>query len=69
MLAEHEYFAEALAHLDTYESLRGQLRSTAPGMSWLHAQVLERQGYWPHELGLLRAGLREALARQQAERR
>jgi tetratricopeptide (TPR) repeat protein len=68
MLAEHEYFAQALAHLDTYEGLRDRVPPPRPGMDWLHQRVLDAQGYWPHEMQHLRAGLREALREQRASK-
>lgn len=58
LLATDGHYAQALAHLDLYDSLEAQ----APvehgwGMPRLHQYVLERQGYWPFELGLLRRKL------------
>jgi tetratricopeptide (TPR) repeat protein len=67
MLAEHEYFRQAIAHLDTYESLRDKVPPPRPGMNWVHARVLKMQGYWPHEMKHLRAGLGEALREQEAK--
>jgi tetratricopeptide (TPR) repeat protein len=63
MLAEAGYYAQAIAHLDVYESVRDRVRKPGRGMSRVHAWVLEQQGYWPHELGLLRSGLQQELRR------
>jgi len=66
MLARNGHYREALAHLDYYDSLpRRRSRPTA-GMPWVHEQVLEHQGYWPNEFAVLRAKLREEIARQPA---
>jgi tetratricopeptide (TPR) repeat protein len=68
MLASGGYFEQALAHLDTYEAVRHQVRAPDPGMRWLHARVFEWQGYWPREMALLRKHLREAMAARDAAR-
>jgi hypothetical protein len=68
MLASHGYYAEALAHLDLYERERARLRPPARGMPQLHAWILEKQGYWPHEIAGLRAKLRAELAAAPAKR-
>lgn len=56
LLASRGYFEEALAHLDGYERARsrGTLRAPAFGMRWVHAKVLQHQGYWPREMQWLR---------------
>jgi tetratricopeptide (TPR) repeat protein len=68
MLAEGGYYAQALAHLEVYESLRGQLRKPSRGMPRVHGWGLERQGYWPHEMAVLRAGLQHELRAQGTPR-
>jgi protein O-mannosyl-transferase len=62
-------YRHALAHLDHYDALRE--RQPAPhgwSMRRVHAWVLERQGYWPHEMSALRRKLREEIAREDAAR-
>lgn len=56
-LARKGFYREALAHLDNYEALKDQVRRPGRGMPQLHAKVLEWQGYWPREMGILRAKL------------
>jgi hypothetical protein len=70
-LADHGYFQQALALLDTYEQNMQRVGSPGFGMAWLHAKVLERQGYWPRELATLRSELNAELAAQarQGDRR
>lgn len=58
LLATHRHYAQALAHLDHYERIgRQQDPPRGWNMQGVHAIVLERQGYWPYELGLLRRKL------------
>ena len=57
ILASNGYFKEALAHLDTYERLKAQVRPPGQGMPRLHAKVLQWQDYWPREMSILRAKL------------
>jgi tetratricopeptide (TPR) repeat protein len=64
MLARNGHYREALAHLDYYDTLPRRRSRPAAGMPWVHEQVLERQHYWPHEFAVLRAKLREEIARQ-----
>jgi tetratricopeptide (TPR) repeat protein len=66
MLAESGAYEQALAHLDTYERLKPQVHKPGAGMPWLHAKVLEWQGYWPFEMALLRKKLRAAIAERDA---
>lgn len=66
-LASSEYYEQALAHLDTYERLRSHLHQARFGMPWLHAKVLEWEGYWPFEMALLRRKLHEAIAERDAK--
>lgn len=45
---------EGLAHLDFFETLRVPSVPLSRGMPWVHARLLEHQGYWPKELSNLR---------------
>jgi len=67
MLANSEYYEQALAHLDTYEHLPVRANRPSLDMSWLHAKVQEWEGYWPYEMALLRKDLREAIAKRDAK--
>lgn len=67
MLASNGFYAQALAHLDLYESIKGRIRPAARGMPYLHEWVLERQGYWPGEMKSLRAKLALELAAKSAQ--
>jgi len=51
------YPSHGLQLLDHYESVSGQIMKPDFGMPRLHAWVLERQHYWPHELDHLRRQL------------
>lgn len=51
------YPAHGLRLLDHYETDSGNGMKPGFGMPWLHAWVLERQGYWQHELTHLRGQL------------
>jgi hypothetical protein len=62
MLARHGRYREALAHIDLYERERVRMQAPARGMPWLHAWVLDRQGYWPREMAVLRAKLHAEIA-------
>jgi tetratricopeptide (TPR) repeat protein len=64
LLASNGYYQQALAHLDTYERLKGQVRRPGRGMPQLHAKVLEWEGYWPHEMVVLRSKLDVAIAQR-----
>jgi predicted Zn-dependent protease len=66
-LASSEYYEQALAHLDTYEHLGNQVHHPGFNMPWLHAKVLEWEGYWPYEMALLRKKLHEAIAERDAK--
>ena len=57
-LATQGYYAQALALLESYESLEGRRAKPRLGMARLHELVLERQSFWPHEFGELRRKLR-----------
>lgn len=59
MLASAGYPRLGLAHLDYFETLP---RPPAPGfgMQRVHAWVLQRQGYWQHELAHLRKAMETA---------
>ena len=61
LLASSDYFEAALAHLDLYEQLRTGVAAPGYGMPLLHAKVLEWQGYWPHEMAVLRSKLHAAI--------
>ena len=63
-LASHAYYREALAHLDYYETIDARLARPNVGMPWLHAKVLEWQGYWPQEMAWMRSRLRAEIDAQ-----
>ena len=63
-LASRGYYHQALAHLDNYEALKAQAPLPTRGMGQVHQWVLERQGYWPHELALLRQKLQAEIAKE-----
>jgi len=69
LLASNDYYEQALAHLDTYERLKNHARRTSFDMSWLHAKVLEWEGYWPFEMSVLREKLHAAIAERDAEKK
>jgi protein O-mannosyl-transferase len=52
------YPSQGLRLLDYYESIQSRAIAPNPGMPTVHAWVLTRQGYWPHELTHLRHQLR-----------
>jgi hypothetical protein len=60
MLANAGYPRLGLAHLDYFETLP---RPPAPGfgMQRIHAWVLQRQGYWQHEVAHLRGAMETAV--------
>jgi tetratricopeptide (TPR) repeat protein len=64
LLASSGAYAQALAHLDHFQALQPRAASLRSGMPWLHARVLERQGYWPREFSILRGKLHAELARK-----
>jgi hypothetical protein len=68
-LASAGYPGEGLALLAYYDSLGAH---SPPASGWnmarLHAWVLQRQGYWPHEFAVLRAKMRGDLRAQAARR-
>jgi tetratricopeptide (TPR) repeat protein len=68
LLAEHGAYRQALSHLDLYERERTGARITAPGrgMPAVHAWVLEKQGYWPYEMAVLRGKLQAEIAKDVA---
>ena len=63
LLATDGHYRQALDHLDLYDVL-ARKPSSAGGwnMARLHAYVLDAQGYWPRELGILRGKLEADLA-------
>jgi hypothetical protein len=67
MLASSDYYEQALAHLDNYERLKDRVHRPGLDMSWLHAKVLEWEGYWPFEMALLRKKLHAAIAEGDAK--
>ena len=67
MLAESGYYEQALAHLDTYERVKQRANPPGWGMSWLHARVLDWEGYWPFEMTRLRQKLHAAIAQRDAK--
>jgi tetratricopeptide (TPR) repeat protein len=67
MLAAAGAYEQALAHLDFYERRKSAVRPPAAGMPWLHAKVLEWQGYWPFEMALLRKKLHAAIVERDRE--
>ena len=69
LLATDGHYAQALAHLDHYERIaRGGKQATGWNMQRVHAMVLDRQGYWPYELGLLRTKLQAEIDAAQRAR-
>jgi len=68
LLASNEYYEQALAHLDTYERLKNRSKRPGFGMSWLHAKVLEWEGYWPFEMAVLRKKLHAASTERDEEK-
>jgi protein O-mannosyl-transferase len=61
LLAAHGAYRQALAHLSTYEHTAIRNQRAAPGMPWLHSQVLARQAYWPRRVSALRTGIIDAM--------
>lgn len=68
LLASAGHYREALAHLDRFERVERVRPPSASGwtMQRVHAWLLERQGYWTHELGDLRRKLLVELAKPAA---
>jgi tetratricopeptide (TPR) repeat protein len=66
MLANSEYYEEALAHLDTYERVKDHVLRPEFNMYGLHTKVLEWEGYWPFEMATLRKKLHAAIAERDA---
>ena len=67
LLASSDYYEQALAHLDTYEHLKNKVQHPGFNMPWLHAKVLEWEGYWPFEMALLRKKLHAAIVERDAK--
>ena len=65
-LASSDYYEQALAHLDAYESLKSRARRPGWDMTFIHAKVLEWEGYWPFEMALLRKKLHAAIVERDA---
>jgi tetratricopeptide (TPR) repeat protein len=68
LLASADYYEQALAHLDAYERIKSEVGKPGMGMPLLHAKVLEWQGYWPHEMAVLRGKLHAAIAERDHPR-
>jgi tetratricopeptide (TPR) repeat protein len=67
LLAAAGAYEQALAHLDNYERRKADVRKPSAGMPWLHAKVLEWEGYWPFEMALLRKKLHAAIAERDQQ--
>lgn len=65
LLASNGYYHQALRHLDTYEAVKATAPAPARGMAQVHQWVLDRQGYWPRELGILRHRLEAEIANER----
>jgi hypothetical protein len=52
-LGEAGYAAQGLKLLDHYQRVQHLATSPGFGMPMIHAWILARQGYWPHELARL----------------
>jgi tetratricopeptide (TPR) repeat protein len=64
LLGASGYPQLGLDHLARYESLRSKESKPEFGMPRLHAWVLQRQQYWPHELARLQATLQQDAIRR-----
>lgn len=53
-LGSHGYPAQGLRMLNHYQQVQGHATPPGFGMPMVHAWVLTREGYWPHELAHLR---------------
>ena len=53
-LGSHGYPAQGLVLLDRYQQVQGKTAPPSIGMPMVHAWVLARENYWPHELAHLR---------------
>jgi hypothetical protein len=58
---------QGLAHLDHYASEQQPKFQPGFGMAAIHAWILKRQGYWPHELERLRKTLQDDAEAQAAK--
>jgi hypothetical protein len=61
-LANQGYPMHALRHLDAHRDVASSIPAKPAGMPWLHARVLHAQGYWPHEIEVLRGKLLDDIA-------
>jgi tetratricopeptide (TPR) repeat protein len=69
LLAEQGHYELALRHLDHYAQRDQEtVRPTGWGMAAVHQWVLDRQGYWPRELAILREKLRAEIEGAAAPR-
>jgi tetratricopeptide (TPR) repeat protein len=57
MLGSRGFPCAGLAHLELFASLRGKRARPRFGMARIHEWLLQRQGYWPHEIDHIRAQL------------
>lgn len=55
LLGSAKHSQAALAHLDYFNTLEVPPVRPNQGMAWLHARLLDHQGYWPGELSRVRA--------------
>ena len=53
-LGSHGYPVQGLQMLDYYQQVQSKTMPPSFGMPMVHAWVLERENYWPHELAHLR---------------
>ena len=62
LLGSRGYVRQALAHLDYYDRIEHRrMRASGWNMSHMHEWILDKQGYWPRELSILRATLQADL--------
>jgi tetratricopeptide (TPR) repeat protein len=69
MLARAGHYRQALTLLDYFETLPQRKIAPSAGMPWLHQRILERQGYWPREMAILRSKLREEIGKTPPDQR
>jgi hypothetical protein len=68
-LARAGHYRQALTLLDYFETLPQRKIAPSAGMPWLHQRILERQGYWPREMAILRSKLREEIGKTPPDQR
>lgn len=65
LLGSAGYPERGLQHLALFEALpAGPAASPKDGMAWIHAQLLQRERYWPNEIEHLRNALMEQAGKQ-----